>query len=275
MGLGPRPWHSFSGRLPPFTVTPTAGAPLTTTITANGVAVTSGTASAPIALSGTSLTPADIAVTPIDAATIHFTIIVTLARSPSTYVKASNAGKSQNFGGVVALSNDTLAGGASYESSAATGINGNHSDGSAPGPGAVYVFVRVADVWSQQAYVRASNARASASFGANVALSGDTLAVAAPGESSAATGIDGNQSDASASNAGASYVFTRANGVWSQQAYVKASNTRANARFGIAIAISGDTLAVGADQETSAATGINGDPTNTSAPNAGAAYVYP
>ena len=64
--------------------------------------------------------------------------------------------------------------------------------------------------WSQQAYVKASNPGLSNFFGI-VALSGDgaTLAVGAPTESSAATGIDGNQADQSALNSGAVYVFAR------------------------------------------------------------------
>ncbi len=97
---------------------------------------------------------------------------------------------------------------------------------SANDSGAVYVFTPdAAAAFAQQAYIKASNTDAGDVFGNALALSGDTLAVGAGGEASAATGIDGNQSDNSASQAGAAYVFTRdAAGVWSQQAYIKASN---------------------------------------------------
>jgi len=46
-------------------------------------------------------------------------------------------------------------------------------------------------------------------FGSEVALSGDggTLAIAAAGEASRATGVDGDQGDDSADGAGAVYVF--------------------------------------------------------------------
>ena len=184
------------------------------------------------------------------------------------------------FGYAVALSSDgnTLAVGSDYESSAATGINGNQSDTSAPSAGAVYVFARTGATWTQQAYVKASNTRATAYFGVAVALSsdGNTLAVGSDGESSAATGINGNQSDTSAPSAGAIYVFARTGATWTQQAYVKASNTRATAFFGGAVALSsdGNTLAVGSDGESSAATGINGNQSDTSAMNAGAVYVF-
>jgi len=59
-------------------------------------------------------------------------------------------------------------------------------------------------------------------------------------------------------------VFTRdAAGVWSQQAYVKASNSDTNDEFGLGVALSGDTLAVGAYLEDSVATGIDGAQSNT------------
>jgi hypothetical protein len=194
--------------------------------------------------------------------------------SQQAYLKASNTGAGDRFGSSVALSGDTLAVGAFEEASAATGINGNQLDNSAFGSGAVYVFTRTGGVWSQQVYVKASNTEALDRFGISVALAGDTLAVGAFGEASAATGINGNQADNSALGSGAVYVFTRTGGVWSQQAYVKASNPEMGDQFGISVALSGDTLAVGASREGSAATGINGDQTNNSASASGAVYVF-
>ena len=57
-------------------------------------------------------------------------------------------------------------------------------------------------------------------------------------------------------------------------AYLKASNTGGGDRFGVSVAISGDTLAVGADHEESDATGVNGDQNDNSAEHAGAVYVF-
>ncbi len=107
------------------------------------------------------------------------------------------------------------------------GINGNQNDNSVYASGAVYVFVRQGDSWTQQAYVKASNPGQSDHFGSSVALSrdGNTMAVAAHWEASAATGINGNQNDNSIPQAGAVYVFTRTGTTWTQQAYIKASNT--------------------------------------------------
>jgi hypothetical protein len=192
------------------------------------------------------------------------------------YVKASNARRDTLFGMSLALSEDgnTLAVGAPAESSATSTINGNQSDTSAPGAGAVYVFTRVAGVWTQQAYVKASNARLGAYFGNAVAVSSDTLVVGSSRESSAATTINGNEADTSAGAAGAVYVYVRTAGVWSKQAYVKASNGRLGAYFGYSLALAGDTLVVGAQGESSGTATINGSESDTSASGAGAAYVY-
>ena len=188
------------------------------------------------------------------------------------YLKASNTGAGDNFGWSVALAGDRLAVGAPWESSNATGVNGNQADNSAPGAGAVYVFTRAAGVWTQQAYLKASNTGAGDNFGINVTLSGETLAVGAYEEASNATGANGNEADNSTPGAGAVYVFTHTAGLWSQQAYLKASN--AGGLFGYGVALAGDTLAVGAPFEASNATGVNGNQTAHSAPNAGAVYVF-
>ncbi|WP_462076494.1 FG-GAP repeat protein [Nitrospira sp. CMX1] len=199
--------------------------------------------------------------------------------SQQAYLKGSNTGAFDNFGSSVALSGDTLVVGAPGEDSNATGVNGAQGNNSVSDSGAVYVFTRTNGVWSQQAYLKASNTGMFDSFGSSVALSGDTLAVGAIGEESNATGINGNQGDNSASHAGAVYVFTRTSGVWSQQAYVKASNTEANDVFGKTVALNSDTLAVGALQEGSALTGVTGGSPNevatgNGAANSGAVYVF-
>jgi len=71
-------------------------------------------------------------------------------------------------------------------------------------------------------------------------------------------------------------VFTRSVATWTQQAYVKASNTGAGDHFGTSAALSSDgtTLAVGATGEDSSATGIGGNQADNSAVGAGAVYVF-
>ena len=190
------------------------------------------------------------------------------------YLKASNTDASDLFGFCVAISADTVVVGAFGESSNATGVNGNQSDNSAPAAGAVYVFVRNGATWTLQAYLKASNSETFDQFGVSVAISGDTAVVGAVGEDSNATGVNGNQSNNSAISAGAAYVFVRNGATWTQQAYLKASNTDAFDGFGVSVAISGERIVVGAPGESSNATGVNGDQTDNSAFQAGAAYLF-
>ena len=201
--------------------------------------------------------------------------------SQQAYVKASNPDAGDGFGYRVALSEDgnTLAVGACYEDSSATGINGNQIDDSLSDSGAAYVFTRDGmGTWSQQAYVKSSNSGSDDRFAWRLAMSatGDTLAIGAPYEDGGAIGIGGNQADDSASSAGAVYIFTRDGmGTWSQQAYVKASNTDMGDFFGYSVTLSadGNTLAVGAWFEDSSAVGLDGNQTDDSSGEAGAVYV--
>jgi hypothetical protein len=168
------------------------------------------------------------------------------------YLKASNTNTNDDFGASVAVSGDTVVVGAPDEDSAATAVNGDQADNSAEHAGAVYVFVRNGVQWSQQAYLKASNTEGGDEFGSSVAVSGDTVVVSARYEDSAATGVNGNQADNSANAAGAAYVFVRSGAVWSQQAYLKDSNTGAGDGFGWNVAMSGDTVVVGAYGEGAA-----------------------
>ncbi len=194
--------------------------------------------------------------------------------SQQAYLKASNTGAQDFFGYEVAISGDTIVVGAPKESSSASGVNGNQADNSAQAAGAAYIFVRTGDMWTQQAYLKASNPGVVDGFGISVAVSGDTVVVGAPGESSSATGVDGQQLDDSALRAGAAYVFVRRGTTWSQQAYLKASNTDAEDQFGRHVAVSGDTLVVGVPEEDGSASGVDGDGTSNGLTTAGAAYVF-
>lgn len=195
------------------------------------------------------------------------------------YLKASSSDGGDEFGNHVALSADgnTLAVTASREDSAGRGVGADESDNNAANSGAAYVFTRVGTTWSQQAYIKASNADTRDAFGTGVALSadGNTLAVAAGAEASAATGVDGNQANNSAAEAGAVYVFTRTGSTWSQQAYLKATNTEARDQLQkVALSPDGTTLAGGALYEDSSATGIDGNQLDNSAEDSGAIYIY-
>jgi hypothetical protein len=170
---------------------------------------------------------------------------------------ASNTEADDRFGTALALS--------ANGSILAIGAIGEDGNGTAPGnnaapdAGAVYVFTRGGSVWTQQAYIKASNADGGDLFGGAVALNGagDALAVGATGEASAATAINGNQADNAAGGAGAVYIFANNGVTWAQSAYMKAPNAEPIDAFGAAVALStdGNTLAVGAPQEDGTETG--------------------
>ena len=210
----------------------------------------------------------------VDDAQARYPLTIDPSWAQQVYIKASNTGQMDAFGFSVALSGNTMAVGAPDEDSNATGVGGNQANNLAENSGAVYVFTRNGNTWIQQAYLKASNTGSHDEFGISVALSGDTLAVGAHRESSDATGVGGDQASDAAVEAGVVYVFTRNAGVWSQQAYIKASNTDAGDRFGASVALEGDTLAVGAHRESSNATGVNNDQLNNLANGSGAVYVF-
>ena len=129
-------------------------------------------------------------------------------------------------------------------------------------------------------YFKAGNPGANDGLGISVSLAADgsTLAVGATGEDSDTAGVNTTPNDdGSADSSGAVYVFTRAGGTWSQQAYLKASNTGAGDRFGdsVSLAADGNTLAVGATFEDSGTSGVNTTPNDDgSADDSGAVYLY-
>jgi hypothetical protein len=101
-------------------------------------------------------------------------------------------------------------------------------------------------------------------------------------------GATGNPADNTVANAGAVYVHLRGATGWTQQAYLSASSTGADALLGQRLALSqdGNTLAVGAPlgdgtlpavgapPEDRAATGYGGDAPNASASDAGSVFRY-
>jgi hypothetical protein len=199
------------------------------------------------------------------------------------YLKAAMPGDGDQFGAAVAISGDgsTMAVGAPAENSAARAVNGDQANDDADDSGAVYVYTRSGGAWAQQAFIKAANGDSLDQFGTLVALSGDgnTLVVSAYFEDSGAKGVNANGADNSIGQAGAVYVFVRNGTAWSQQAYLKASNTGETDDgdtfgFGMAISDDGNTVAVGAPSEDSNASGLNGNQGDNSAPGAGAVYVF-
>lgn len=217
---------------------------------------------------------------------LYLGAVYVFTRSDTTWtqealLRSSNPiGPFEAFGFTVALDGDTLAASNITESSCATGVNGDQFGNRTCGEsGAVYVFRRTAGVWAQQAYVKASNTSGDAGgdlFGRGLALNADTLIVGAPGEDSCSTGIDGNQADNGCADAGAVYIFTRMNNLWSQAAYVKPLYPNLQSfggRFGNHLAFDGTTLAIGAG-DNNCARGFNPSPGSTDCTASDAVYLF-
>ena len=233
--------------------------------------------------------PVIYTVTAVDGTTQDYTITVTEdTLTQQAYIKAVNnqafiGVPGDLFGDSVSLYGNTLAVGASFESSNQTTITNGptaSADNSSLYSGAVYVYTRSGSNWTQEAYIKAANNGVDDRFGNPVSLFGETLAVSARLEDSNQTTItNGNDASADSSNvnSGAVYVYTRNGTTWTQQAYIKAVNNDIGDYFGVSISLSGDTLAVGAYNEDSNQTTITNGPT-ASADNSnaysGAVYVY-
>lgn len=226
--------------------------------------------------------------------------------SQTAYIKASNASKEDYFGRSIALNQDgkLLAVGATEEDSVAQGINGDSSDNSGKGAGAVYLFRYSGTSWSEEAYLKGSNTEGANAayipdsatdptddywgdnFGLSVAFNSDgtVLAVGSSHEDSGAIGINWDESDNSSSNAGAAYLFAydSTSTSWSQTDYIKASNTQEEDSFAVSLDLDsdGNALVVGAQSESSGASGINGEDTNRDDDEdndvnySGAVYLY-
>ncbi len=161
--------------------------------------------------------------------------------SQTAELTASDGTTNDRFGSVVALVGTTALVGAPYHK-----VGGNFSQGAA------YVYTEANGTWSQTAELTASDGAANNYFGASVAVSGSTALVGAPSHT-----VGGNVGQ------GAAYVYTEANGAWSQTAELTASDGAANNDFGLSVALSGATALVGAPGHT-----VNGNVSQ------GAAYVY-
>ena len=142
------------------------------------------------------------------------------------------------------------------------------------GVGGVTVFVRQDDQWVMDAELRAPLPSEGNRFGAAVAVSGDLIVVGAPGDRSLATGINGDETPATAYAAGAVHVFERNAGGWTRLAYLKGRVTSGGDRFGAAVAIDKNLIAVGATGDESAATGIAGNDSDSGIFGAGAVTIF-
>jgi hypothetical protein len=152
--------------------------------------------------------------------------------SQQTRLKASNIDADDHFGTSVAILGNTVAVGARLEDSSSDGIAANQSDNSAYSAGAVYLFERQGDSWSQTLYIKADKSESGDEFGYSLALTDTTLVVGALRQQ----------------GAGAVYVYVRDGDGWLQQAVLRKFGRTTLGLFGVSVAIFEDTIAVGANE---------------------------
>lgn len=193
------------------------------------------------------------------------------AWTQEAYLKSMSGATVDRFGSVVAISGETVVVGVYTEDGSTTGTSSTYNNGKT-NAGSAYIFVRNGGSWTRQAYLKAHQTNEQDLFGISVAVSGDTVVVGATQEDSSTQGINTTPNESS-TDSGAAYVFVRNGSTWTQQAYLKAARVRPGNLFGSAVAVSGDTIVVGASSENSSSTGTDST-ANDSAADSGAAYVF-
>jgi len=153
-------------------------------------------------------------------------------------IRPIDGGAGDLFGLSVSADGDTVVMGAPWH-----GVGGVDS-------GSAYVLVRTDSEWGQGAELTPDEAGSGDRFGCSVSVSGDTVVVGVP------------YHDDNGTDAGSVYVFVRSDSIWSQTARLTPGDAAAGDLFGSSVAVSGDTMVVGA-------------PTNdTNGVDAGSAYVF-
>jgi hypothetical protein len=142
-----------------------------------------------------------------------------------------------SYGSSVALSGDT----------AVVGAPGDHLSHL----GSAFVFARSGSTWTEQQKLTASDGVGGDTFGVYVALSADTAVIGSAADDHAG-GVD----------AGSAYVFVRSGTSWSEELKLTASDAAPGDYFGGVLALSSDTLLVGAPYQDHVGS------------NAGSAYVF-
>ena len=171
------------------------------------------------------------------------------------YLKDVDTG---GLGGAVALAGDTLV----------IGAAGTDVDAETRAVGAVSIFHRDDGGWVPEATILSPVIREQTAFGTDVALSGDTLFVAARQDSQAGAGID-PEPGGMLERSGAAHVYRRQpDGSWELEATFKSPTPHTDQEFGDAVAIEGDRIAVGARFEH------HPDPGDEPNTRAGAVYIY-
>lgn len=158
--------------------------------------------------------------------------------SQEAKLTASDAAEYDDFGSSVSLSGNR----------ALIGVPGGDDGGDESG--AVYVFARSGNAWTQEAKLTPSDAAAGDQFGFHVSLAGDRALVGSV------------RDDDAGESSGSAYIFVRSNDVWEQEAKLTAADAEEDDRFGFSVSLSGEHAIVGSIRDDDAG------------PQSGSAYVF-
>ena len=177
---------------------------------------------------------------------IHSGAACAFVRSGATWIHQAemiplDAVAGDGIGQTIALDGDTAMVGAPFAF-----INGMVNYGK------VYAFVRSNNVWTQEAKLEGADTTGGDHFGSSLVLEDNTAVIGAYGVH--VSGL---------TNAGAAYLMVRSGGAWNQQAKLVPADPGTNDYFGLAVALSGDTVMVGSPYGAHIGTS-----------SAGAVYVY-
>ncbi len=132
-------------------------------------------------------------------------------------------------------------------------VGGSGAGGSSLGhSGAAILYHCDGNSWAELIELRVASPTYSAKLGWSVAIAGDTAIIGAPESKSGGVNVID----------GATYVFEKIGGVWTEAAKLVADDGQDGDRFGQSVAISGNTLVIGSDKVAD----LGGD--------SGAAYIF-
>ncbi|MGB0370299.1 MAG: hypothetical protein ACPGN3_03050 [Opitutales bacterium] len=125
------------------------------------------------------------------------------------------------FGHSLSIDGDIVAVGAPYEN----------------GRGRVYVYIRSGNSWYRDAELTPNDAEQNDQFGWSVSVYGESILVGA------------NGGDSRGTKRGKAYIFTRTNGIWTQEAVLTAGDEAEYKGFGGSVSLTADTAVVGAERD--------------------------
>jgi len=202
---------------------------------------------------------------------------------PSSNLPGDN-GYQNGFGSMVLFDGKTLVISAPNEDSR----SGDPNDSSRPNSGAVFVYSYSNDsnTFEYSNMLKSNAADEGDLFGQSIALQENKIVVGSPNEDSKTTEIinevlagdksetDDPQLDNSSDDSGAVYVFSLSNNFWDLSSYIKPSNGEKGDKFGSAVAISNNMIAVSSAYEDGGGLGLNREIHSNTNTDSGAVYIY-